>query len=873
MSKDTIKPGQCWISESEPELGLGFIKEVSFQQLVVRFPSASQDRRYGRKSAPLKRVKWQTGDLVKSKDGESFRVERLEERDDLIWYIGAESEELCESDVSPKTKLLGPVGRILSGHWDMPLAFELRRQTLHYWSETLSSPVRGLLGPRVELIPHQVYVVSEVANRSLPRVLLADEVGLGKTIEAGWIMHQLLVTGRMNRVLVLAPRSMVNQWFVELHRRFNLTFRVPESEDAAEEGIEQLGEFPQLILSIEALQEESVRSELEQSSWDLIIVDEAHRIGWTAEAPSLEYLTLQKLSSGSRGLLLLTATPEQLGVEGHFGRLHLLDPQRFSSYENYLKEHERYGQIVKRADALVASKQKGSDDEVRDLIDRYGTGRVYFRNARKVVEAESYRFPKRIIRTHKIDKLESRIQWLKNILEEFSGDKFLLICSSRKVIEQLDVNFKAITRVNTALFHEKQSLIVRDRSAAYFADPQGARLLLSSEIGSEGRNFQFARHLILWDLPEDPDVLEQRIGRLDRIGQRGEFLVHVPMVSGSAEELLYRWYNEVFQIFDHPATGAANVHFQFWPVKANELDATIKKAQKEYNKKREALEQGRDRLIELNSFHPKVALKQVSVLKEAERSEELREYMEGIFSLVGVNEEDLDEEASFIEPGDSMFIPVFPGLPNDGLRITFDRRKALEREDLTLLSWDHPMVRQTMETVVTQEFGSGTLARWKDTIVALKRTALVECYFVLQCAAQTEWYADQFFPPYPIRVVVDAQGRNVTDRFSEELLTRSLSRNRVRQDEWERSGFRNVLNQLSEQATTEAQAHADKYMKSAIKRMQDYVENEIVRLAELAQKNGLVSRQEIEWWLTRQAYLEQAYAQGELRLDSIRIIF
>ena len=89
--------------------------------------------------------------------------------------------------------------------------------------------------------------------------------------------------------------------------------------------------------------------------------------------------------------------------------------------------------------------------------------------------------------------------------------------------------------VRSAAFYEGLSIVERDRAAAYFADSQaGAQSLICSEIGSEGRNFQFAHHLILFDLPVHPDLLEQRIGRLDRIGQRHNIQIHVPYIAGES---------------------------------------------------------------------------------------------------------------------------------------------------------------------------------------------------------------------------------------------------------------------------------------------------------------------------------------------------
>jgi ATP-dependent helicase HepA len=94
------------------------------------------------------------------------------------------------------------------------------------------SPVRGYVGGRVDLIPHQMYIAAEMASRLVPRVLLADEVGLGKTIEAGLILHRLHLTGRAERVLILVPEPLIHQWFVELLRRFNLLFSIFDQSDA-----------------------------------------------------------------------------------------------------------------------------------------------------------------------------------------------------------------------------------------------------------------------------------------------------------------------------------------------------------------------------------------------------------------------------------------------------------------------------------------------------------------------------------------------------------------------------------------------------------------------------------------------------------------
>src|SRR4029434_4691478 len=113
-----------------------------------------------------------------------------------------------------------------SGNVSPSSVFDLRYRALQLQYERRRSPVRGFVGGRIGLIPHQLFIASEVTSRQNPRVLLADEVGLGKTIESCLILHRLLLTGRVQRVLILVPESLVHQWFVELLRRFNLWFSI-----------------------------------------------------------------------------------------------------------------------------------------------------------------------------------------------------------------------------------------------------------------------------------------------------------------------------------------------------------------------------------------------------------------------------------------------------------------------------------------------------------------------------------------------------------------------------------------------------------------------------------------------------------------------
>lgn len=119
---------------------------------------------------------------------------------------------------------------------------------------------------------------------------------------------------------------------------------------------------------------------------------------------------------------------------------------------------------------------------------------------------------------------DPRVEWLMGYLTSHRSQKVLVICAKAATALQLEQVLREREGIRAAVFHEGMSIIERDRAAARFAEEDtGAQVLLCSEIGSEGRNFQFASHMVMFDLPFNPDLLEQRIGRLDRIGGRTIF--------------------------------------------------------------------------------------------------------------------------------------------------------------------------------------------------------------------------------------------------------------------------------------------------------------------------------------------------------------
>jgi ATP-dependent helicase HepA len=315
--------GQRWVSQAEPQLGLGLVIETDGRHITLSFPALEEERIYAANSAPLARVIYQVGDTLNDIDNNVLVVTAIEELNQLNYYLTTDNDGaehiVPESKISAQIQLSSPTQKLYSGQFDRNSAFQLCAATLHFRYQLQCSEARGLLGPRTNLLKHQIYIAHEVASRYAPRVLLADEVGLGKTIEAGMILHHQLQTGLASRALIVVPEPLLHQWLVEMLRKFNLHFSLFDKGRynaiiEADEG--NPFESEQLILcSLDLLcSDKTLMQKACDAGWDLMIVDEAHHLRWSEESPSIEYQAIEQLSRYCAGLLLLTATPEKVGL-------------------------------------------------------------------------------------------------------------------------------------------------------------------------------------------------------------------------------------------------------------------------------------------------------------------------------------------------------------------------------------------------------------------------------------------------------------------------------------------------------------------------------------------------------------------------------
>ena len=939
------------MSEREPELGLGVVARVdpAAKRIGIEVSATRENRLYALGTPVLKRVQFRVGESVTTRDGAALTVDSLEDHGGLLTYLCA-GRRVREDALSDVTSVGLPQERLMAGQTDPGEVFDLRYRALQAQVRFRQSAVRGFLGGRLELIPHQFYILQEVSSRQIPRVLLADEVGLGKTIEACLILQRLLAVGQAKRVLILVPESLTHQWFVELLRRFNLWFSIYdearclacEASDPAQNPFlaTQLALCAVPFLSAPNPSGELRRDQALAAGWDIVVVDEAHHLAWSPTAVSPDYALVEQLAQRSPGLLLLTATPTQLGLAGHFARLRLLDPARYDDFDRFVAESESFGTIAGIAEKIIEQKPLLPKDRtalkkifnrdparlaehlgaltkarpgarealLKTLLDQHGTGRVVFRNTRAAMTG----FPTRQFCPAPLDagqnlthlarisrelaaeetgedatlryafREDPRLDWLVAFLLAQRPAKVLLICKSQRKVIALEAALQEKINLKVGLFHEGLPLVQRDRQAAWFAEPDGAQLLLCSEIGSEGRNFQFAHHLVLFDLPLNPGLLEQRIGRLDRIGQTQTIRIHVPYVTGSAEECVVEWYHRGLDAFETSLHGGNDYQDQFKPrllalahaygsggaqVARPQLDAFVAETLEFRRELSLKMKQGRDRLLELNSFNRDVATRIIDRIREVDADPFLRNFLNDLLDHFGVRIKDHEAGDVFLDPSHA-YVEAFPSIPRDGMLATFDRARAIVREDIRFLSPDHALVQDAIDLLIDSKSGTTAFGSLRSP----KPNLLLETVFVLETVADSRWHVDQFLAPTPVRVVVDLRGTDLTDAYPAAALADDFKDGTLHRF-LERPGFNvSFVKKMIESATGRADEHSRTLVAAAHAKATAALAADLQRLVDLQKLNDHIRPAEIALAQEQLQHTTTAITAARLRLDSLRLI-
>ncbi len=953
--------GQRWISDTESDLGLGTVVAVEGRMVTVLFPATDDNRMFSIQEAPLTRVIFNQGDEISSHEGWKMTVESIENNNELLTYHGIHSDtgapvSLRETLLDHQIRFNKPQDRLFAGQIDRMEYFVTRYLCQQQRHAMQQNGLRALQGPRAGLIPHQLFIANEVGQRHAPRVLLADEVGLGKTIEAGHILHQQLLNGRAERVLILVPENLQHQWLVEMLRRFNLRFSLFDEERCIEALADSDNPFEteQLIIcSLDLLRKKKRFEQALEASWDLLVVDEAHHLTWSADQPSRAYDIVEALAEEIPGVLLLTATPDQLGHQSHFARLRLLDPDRFYDYETFLQEEQSYQQVAEAAEALLAERQLTTDETaalakllpeqelsthlaamaqgqshareqlLRSLLDRHGTSRVLFRNTRAGVSGFTARklnrielalpeqyataikvsnmfggansadqkilnnlYPEKLYQQFEGDKghaswwqFDSRVDWLLTFLKANRSKKVLVIASQASTALQLEEALRTREGIQAGVFHEGMSILERDKAAAYFAQQEGgAQVMICSEIGSEGRNFQFAYHLVMFDLPHNPDLLEQRIGRLDRIGQRHDVQIHVPYIKDSAQHHLLEWFDKGMDAFEQNCQGGHLLYNEFndqlLAVLAGETDGLaplIEATAARAAEHKAALEAGRDRLLELNSNGGAQAQALVAQLTEADNDTDFVSFMLKLWDVIGVHQDDRGENAVVLHPTEHMLYPSYPGLRDEGCSITFDRDTALSRDDFQFITPAHPMVAAGIDLITSSDTGCTGVSLLKNKALPAG-TLFLELIYVAEAIAPADVQLGRFLPPTPIRLLMDKSGNDLGAKIDFHSFNRQLVPINRHTGSKLVSASQSVLHPLIAAAETQVSVQLAALVEQAEAKMQSELGDELARLQALKAVNPNIREAELDALKEQISMVKAHLMRAQVQLDAIRLI-
>ncbi len=497
----------------------------------------------------------------------------------------------AEFDLAPMLQTIARVPEP-EGRW-----WELRQRFTHLgfaqgFDELLCLP--HLTG--VEPLSHQIETVRKVLKQFRGRVLLADEVGLGKTIEAGMVLKEYALRGMAERILVLSPASLVGQWKEELETKFGLAFANTHDPLLRADPDAFWGQ-KRIIASIATARRQEHAEHLLGGVFDLIIVDEAHHL---RDRSSQSWKLVDALNK--RFLLLLSATPVQNDLIELYNIMTLLKPGMFRTLKEFraayitpgkprepanaerLRELMR-GAMIRNTRAVVALKLPrrhavtikvdGLPGEVEGYADLAAAARGLAAGTRAgghrlalhhmfaaagsspaAAAAAVARFAARrpgdtewraLAERWAAIETSGKEQALLDLLHRNPDEKKLVFVHSRETLGRL-ADLLSAAGLPFARFDGSLSGPQKDAAIADFRD--SVPILLCTESGGEGRNIQFCNTLINFDVPWNPMAIEQRIGRIDRIGQHREVFIFNLVTRGTLEDRLLALLEEKISMFE-----------------------------------------------------------------------------------------------------------------------------------------------------------------------------------------------------------------------------------------------------------------------------------------------------------------------------------
>jgi len=459
-------------------------------------------------------------------------------------------------------------------------------RALGLWSRPGFETFISLPELRFEPFDYQLKAAAAALRRMRGRAILADEVGLGKTIEACLILAELRLRGVARRILILVPPGLVQQWREELERKFALPSEVLTAAGMPDPPVG--GDPPVLIASLASARRPPLRESLTAMKWDLLIVDEAHRV---KNPRSVSGRAIRAITA--RHLLLLTATPVENRLEDLFQLTSLVSPGLLGNQRDFRSRHGTAGRDPRNLAALRSA--------MRDVMVRHRRSEVALMLPRRLArtipvkagidEAELYQAvservrregreasPSRIMALFALQRMAGsspavmepilrKVGWsdladramrlgpttkalaLMETLRrhEARSEKVVVFTAFRQTLDYLG-RLASEAGLGAAIYHGGLSRHAKEQAITEFRE--AAPILLTTEAAGEGRNLQFCHVMVNFDLPWNPMQIEQRLGRIHRIGQTSDVLLINLVARGTVEERILELLEAKINLFE-----------------------------------------------------------------------------------------------------------------------------------------------------------------------------------------------------------------------------------------------------------------------------------------------------------------------------------
>ena len=828
--------------------------------------------------------------IVYGQVGEVLKVEDIgnSRKRYTIWFDSLNRKEVYTSPPTSIQPILGPLEALSYGKIDPEIKFDLLseayRLSLAYEYDRMVS----ISSSRINLEPYQVEAVYSVINSFPHRYLIADDTGLGKTIETGMILEELAARGRAERVLIVAPAPICKQWHEEMKKAFGKHYIIydgpylrnlmrklpPEQNPWMREN--------KIITSLDLAKQDYVISQLQRTTWDVVIFDEAHKLSARKYGNKVEetqrYRLAKILADKTDSLIFLSATPHNGNRYSFYALLSLLDPFAFPNEEmlesrnisritirrtkkeilneegkpvfvnrevmtlpvrfteteeklyeavtEYVREGYNLSQeennravgfvmvlfqkrmvssieairrsLVRRVDALkkaLSSKVEltlppGLLKELHDYIeDPDSIEDAERERLEKQIEVIPFKDVKRIkweikeleeliekANSVEIDsKSDSVFEFLENLFRENPSEKVIIFTEYRDTLEYLEDQVKK-RGWSYSVIHGGMNMEKRKRAQAEFEE-EDTRILLATDAAGEGLNLHWKCHLMInYELPWNPNRIEQRIGRLHRYGQKRDVKVYNLCIEDSREDLILTkllYKLNLIQadlpgdVYDVLGVLLQDVDLREVIVHAlrtnEEPEATsdkILKAAQERAKMLERLE--KELLLDTKKYDHERALRLVKrVQRVSVTPRDIEEFTKTFLTLYGAKIKPLDEPRIYSIKDIPLFL-VNQNVRTSYERVTFDKEvaKQYRPEELDFIAFGHPLFDSIMKYCRGKETGFGGLCAVKHvSLPNLMRRSGILFNFLLRFTDGREKPVNEEIIP----VFVDENGYIVQD--------------------------------------------------------------------------------------------------------------